>query len=472
MNRFLRYVFNLPNLFIFFLLFLTALNTFISIQDYHVNNQNLTRTLRVVEIQKDKFSRLNLTLEGNNGRWLIDNYKGESLKLGQEYEAIWSFTTLNSTDKNDLYDLSNGNNGKTALLQMIAKKGCDLYCRYLSFIDNLKYQINDNFLRSSCNTERWLTKFLAPNIACTDISSLSRGLLIGGVTFSPEAKQLFKLSGINHVVAVSGFQVVLIASFLEWLLGNSRLRRNWRIALILIFVFGFVTLVGPQPPIIRSFLSILISSFALLLGRSRPQNRILIYSAIIMLWLNPFIIFSISFQLSFLASFALINSFSIKSAITSTTEKINELVASNAEGVEILNITNLTRGANKFVFAITSILTTNLSIFLYTLPIIVQLNGFISPLSIIVNIILLPIVPVVSLLNIAALIPYIGGFINIFALSIESIILQGLNSILSANPTFGFGKFTTLETTLYYTILVLANIILKYYFDHKNSIPK
>ncbi|NJK70943.1 MAG: hypothetical protein HC932_01615 [Thermales bacterium] len=107
------------------------------------------------------------------------------------------------------------------------------------------------------------------------------------------------------MVAVSGFQVVLLTSFLERILFKLSLPKYLRILLSVFSMLLLILLVGPQPPVLRSVMTLLIIYLALSLGRSVEYIRALIYSAIVLLFINPYYIYSISFQLSFLASFAL-----------------------------------------------------------------------------------------------------------------------------------------------------------------------
>jgi competence protein ComEC len=368
-----------------------------------------------------------------------------------------NYSDFKKDDRHNTYFLSKGLKGVATLGSIYAVKSCDLNCKYINLISNTKRVVSDIFLQSACNSERWLTAFFASSLSCLDVSNLSKGLLIGDVNFSPSARELFKKTGINHVVAVSGFQVVLISSFLEWLMIKGRIARKFRFLITAVFVILFLTLVGPQPPILRSVLSIIISFFVLMIGRNVPQNKILIYSGLILLWFNPFLIFSISFQLSYLATFALINSFSIPIFRNKTFSK-SEQVQDSAMMTGEDKLLNWSSSISGYIIA-------NLTIFLYTLPIIVLLNGYVSLWSIAINMALIPIIPLISLLNIFALIPFIGSYINIFPLTMESLILQFLNiNFLNSEP-LRLSQFNTSEVVIYYAILFISNTLLKYYFD-------
>jgi competence protein ComEC len=457
MSRLRRYLFNRSNIFVIFLVLVFSANIYLSIRSSpQVLGQRQT-ILRTESIVKDSFNNYRITFSDSGGYWLTNNYKGPQLKLGVEIQAEVKYIDFDEQNKFTLYNLSKGYKGNIEILSIFGVKGCDLQCKYIGLVDGVKNGIGKIFLESSCNGERWLTKFLAPKISCQDISSLSKGLLIGNVSFSQESKEVFRKTGINHLVAVSGFQVVLIGSFLEWLFLKFQVSKRSRLIAIILSVIGFLTLVGPEPPILRSVLSIIISFMVILMGRRVPQNKVLIYSALILLTLNPFLIFSISFQLSYLASFALINSFSISVPEAKNSEKVEEISLELPVEEKLI----------KWSRSISGYLVANISIFLYTLPIIVSLNGYVSIWSILINIILVPMIPIVSLLNIFALIPFVGQFINIFPLAFESILLELLNNEFLNTQPLKLSPFGVSELIVYYFVLIVSNILIKYYIDYR-----
>lgn len=457
MARLWRYLFNRSNIFVFVLVVFTLINTYLSIQGNSALNNQIKTLIRVEETSKDNFNATRLIISDPSGYWIINNYKGSKLNLGFEIVADIKHFSFDENNKYTNYFLSKGLSGNAEIGSIYGVKNCDLQCRYINFISSAKRFVGDIFLQSACNSERWITKFFATSVGCTDIANLSKGLLIGDVNFSPNAKELFRKTGINHIVAVSGFQVVLISSFLEWLLIKGRVSKRVRFMIIALFIIVFLTLVGPEPPILRSVLSIIISFIVMMIGRKVPQNKVLIYSALILLWYNPFLILSISFQLSYLASFAIMNSFSIPLVLNKSNSKPETLENDAMLGEEKLL---------KWSDSISGYVIANFSIFFYTLPIIVSLNGYVSLWSILINMVLITIVPLISLLNIFALLPVVGPYINIFPLTMESIILQFLNThVLNLEP-LKLSSFGSVEIAIYYTILIISNTLLKYYFEY------
>ena len=465
MARFWRYLFNRSNLFVILLIIITAINTHLSTRIKPITPSGGVQILRVESIKKDIYNGLDLIVSDKNGFWQVRNYTGTKVALGSEVVADIKYEQFSETDKFTSYYLGKGISGSITNFKLLETRKCDAQCGYINFIFNIKNSINNIFFQSACNTERWLTRFFGPNIDCLDVANLSKGLLVGDVSFSRGARAAFKNTGISHVVAVSGFQVVLISSFVDWALSKVRISRRKRVLLIVATILFFLTLVGLEPPILRSVLSIVISSFVLLIGRKVPQNKVLIYSGLILLWYNPFLILSISFQLSYLASFGLINSFSVslplsnKQHIKAVTETVGLLNSSENK------LVSWSKNLSGYIIA-------NLSIFLYTMPIIVLLNSYISVWSIVINIFLVPLVPVVSLMNIVALIPYIGSYINIFSLAFESLFLQFISNDFFSSSLTRITPFSSQEMVVYYLVLIISNTCIKYWIDYQEIVRR
>jgi competence protein ComEC len=118
---------------------------------------------------------------------------------------------------------------------------------------------------------------------------------------SDTLKQRFRASGLYHLLAVSGSNVVLIASGvlgLAWLLGVARLRAE---VAVLAAIAAYVLAVGPQPSVIRAGVAGALASLAWLSGRQRERWYSLLVAAVVLLAWNPYNALDPGFQLSFAA---------------------------------------------------------------------------------------------------------------------------------------------------------------------------
>lgn len=115
-----------------------------------------------------------------------------------------------------------------------------------------------------------------------------------------ETKESFSISGTSHILAVSGLHIGIIFQLFVILLGGKR-RSRPTIALSLVAVWAYVVFIGFPPSAVRSASMLSIYSFCLLSLRPDLSLNTLALAYVIMLFLNPFHLFDISFQMSFLA---------------------------------------------------------------------------------------------------------------------------------------------------------------------------
>lgn len=141
-----------------------------------------------------------------------------------------------------------------------------------------------------------------------------------------------------HMVVVSGQNLSLLAFLILRLSGL--LTRKLAILLTFCMISGYVVLTGGQIPVLRAALMAYLSGLAQLFGRQNDGFWALILIAGFMLLINPLWIGSLSFQLSFLATFGVV--------------VIAPILASNLERLPLFIRENLsvTLGAQLVVFPV------------------------------------------------------------------------------------------------------------------------
>ncbi len=142
--------------------------------------------------------------------------------------------------------------------------------------------------------------------------SLIVGMLIGQRQNIPQhVSDAFKTTGLTHIVAVSGFNMTVIATActaLVWYLG----RRNTNI-LTLVIVFGFVVITGASAAVVRAAIMATLMVLAQLLGRQYASLYSLLVVSAIMILHNPRVaVWDIGFQLSVAATFGVLVAFRVK----------------------------------------------------------------------------------------------------------------------------------------------------------------
>lgn len=115
-----------------------------------------------------------------------------------------------------------------------------------------------------------------------------------------ETKEVYSISGTSHILAVSGLHIGIIFQLIILLLGGKR-RSKLTIILSTTIVWAYVIFIGFPTSAVRAATMLSIYSMVLLSLRPDPTLNTLALAYIIMVLVNPFNIFDIGFQMSFLA---------------------------------------------------------------------------------------------------------------------------------------------------------------------------
>jgi competence protein ComEC len=151
----------------------------------------------------------------------------------------------------------------------------------------------------------WLRRDVAPGLTGPRRAVIEGVVLGDDAALSPGLQSSFRRSGLYHLLAVSGQNVVLLAAGvlgLAWLVG---LPRGVGHLGALVAIGAYVLAVGPQPSVIRAAVSGCAVSIAWLVARERDQWHVLALAAVVLLGWNPYLLFDAGFQLSFAAVVAI-----------------------------------------------------------------------------------------------------------------------------------------------------------------------
>ncbi len=116
-----------------------------------------------------------------------------------------------------------------------------------------------------------------------------------------ETKDLFLRTGTMHLLAVSGFNLGFLFAAFWFLLKPIPISRDPKLFIVLIVLWGYTGLVGWQPPVVRAAVMLSAVIFAKLLGRKADTLNLLGLAALIVLVIHPKDVMDIGFQLSFIA---------------------------------------------------------------------------------------------------------------------------------------------------------------------------
>jgi len=137
-------------------------------------------------------------------------------------------------------------------------------------------------------------------------SSLLAGILLGVDTgLTKELQDAFKNTGTAHIIAISGFNISIIAgifiTFFSRFLGQ---KRGAVVAVLGIILYTFI--VGADAAVVRAAIMGILALLAKQLGRRQMAlNTLLVVALLMCLW-NPLYVWDVGFQLSFFATLGLI----------------------------------------------------------------------------------------------------------------------------------------------------------------------
>jgi competence protein ComEC len=211
-------------------------------------------------------------------------------------------------------------------------------------------------------------------------AGLGAGLLLGvKQALGDELEASFRTAGLIHIVVLSGYNIMLVVAFVMYLL-SFFFRKRMRIIVGMVAIVGFALMVGLSATVVRASVMAVLLLTAEAFGRTYDVTRSLLFAGAVMVFLNPYLLlYDIGFQLSFMATLGLVLF-------------LPRFEAMVAEGGSIT--------IREYLF---STVATQIAV----LPLLLYHIGEVSIVSVIVNVLVLPIVPI------AMLATFIAGMITI-----------------------------------------------------------
>lgn len=280
---------------------------------------------------------------------------------------------------------------------------------------------NNNYLYTIKNT-------LYQKINKLKSSNYIKTLLFCDNTLSKEIKESYRINGISHLFSVSGMHINFFVSIIYLYLNKITYNKRIKYLITNIFIITYLILF-PSSSLLRSAVMSILYSINYLLKLKIKKIDILLLTLGVSLLINPFIIYDLGYIYSYTITFFLVLS-------SSTLKKKNKI--------------------NKIIYI-------SLLSFLVSIPITIYNSYEINIISILLNIILVPIISIIILpLTILTYIfPILDSILYLFANTLETISLF----ISKINITkIIFPKPSLLIIVLYYIIFLLSYQNKKYFY--------
>jgi competence protein ComEC len=138
-------------------------------------------------------------------------------------------------------------------------------------------------------------------------AALLAGILLGERDeLPPEIQDTFRRAGVYHVLAVSGFNVALLAAAVFAALALFRVPLAAAAVVAIVVVVGFAAVVGKEPSVLRAVVMAVLTLVALVLSRHSSLLNSLALAALLILALRPGELLEPGFQLSFGATLGIV----------------------------------------------------------------------------------------------------------------------------------------------------------------------
>ena len=199
----------------------------------------------------------------------------------------------------------------------------------------------------------------------------------------------YQQNGISHLFSISGMHISLFAGILLYFLKRLSYSNHYNYAVVILFLVFYSLLVGFSPSVSRSLTMYILHAINKLFNLKIPRNNIMYITLIILLSINPFLIYHIAFQYSYIISLSLV------------------LFAKNIKSIKNSILKSL------YISYIS---------FMVSIPICMYHFYKINILSIILNIVYIPLVSsiIFPLSLISFIVPKVDAILNIFIKIVET----------------------------------------------------
>ena len=219
-------------------------------------------------------------------------------------------------------------------------------------------------------------------------SGLLTGILLGNErNISPDLEDDFEVVGAAHIIAISGFNMVIISQIIHQFLGIFT-RKRIRTALISVVLIALYTiLVGANPAVTRAAVMSSVLVFGTAIRRKTFVPNSVGVVVLLLSILNPLILWDVGFQLSVFAVLGLVF---LSDPIRRLIEKLLHRVLSSEQQIKVI--------LNWLGEPVIATLAATLMI----LPLTIHYFGYVSVVNLPVNILIVPVQPMLLVVGAVA----------------------------------------------------------------------
>jgi len=276
-------------------------------------------------------------------------------------------------------------------------------------------------------------------------AGLLNGMLIGyKQDLSEEVQEAFSASGLMHIMAVSGSNVGFIVLPLAFLLKKLRMRQKYANLLIIIILILFTLITGFEPSVLRAVIMAVVVLIGQIIRRETEIYTSISFAALLLLFYNPGILFNIGFQLSFAATLSLVLFY----------KNLKEML-----------------GFKFLPPFIVDVLAATISAQIGVLPITVFYFNTVSLVSIISNLLVVPIVEFITILgSLMALLGQIHIIFSILIGYVNNVLLSFVLIVTKVSAGMPWSVKTLVTPSIFMVICYYAVIIYFFWYRPKYKV--
>ncbi len=220
-------------------------------------------------------------------------------------------------------------------------------------------------------------------------ASLLAGILLGlAAGLPPSVQGAFVATGTAHIIAISGFNMAILAGLATVTLRRLRVPPRLSVLIAILLLAAYTLLIGANAAVLRAALMSSLLVIAPLVRRKTYIPASLAFAALVLSAFNPTVLWDLSFQLSLFATLGIAL---FSDGLAAPLERgLARLVPSGAAGL-----------TGSFIVEPLAVSTAAL---IATLPLTILLFGRFSPLSLLVNLLIEPVQPALMVLGALAVV--------------------------------------------------------------------
>lgn len=256
---------------------------------YTPKDNKVIGTIKKITLDNEKVTLLIKAKEKIQGTYYFKSNqknKVKDLKIGDKVKVLGTITKPRTPTTKNLFDYSFYLK-KQGIYQLITINEIKIIKSSTKLFDRIKNILNKKA------THPYMQAFLLGN----------------DEKIEEEVRLSYQENGISHLLAISGMQFYLIANTILRILKKIKVHKktSYLITFIIIFLYFFV--LDLNASILRGVLFFFLFSINKVWRLNLPKNRLIVFSIIITMLINPYFITEAAFWYSFIISIGLLSFF-------------------------------------------------------------------------------------------------------------------------------------------------------------------